>query len=237
MEEIHVCRRLTTRRCPVQSTGFLRRHGATDSPARGEPVGRLAAAAREADSRRCGMSPRPDYDPGSPRKIKRRTVQYRRAARATRHKATGASRDPATTHAVERGDELFAAALVYLPVSLICCPISDSWDRIHDAVGSEADAAPQYMSICHSGSATGGESITRSEPSRTSAAPKPTKRKKSSPRARRISSRSRERCSTIRDEANRRGDHSGLLLYPLGERHLVIGRGSDLLKRRYSAGG
>jgi cation diffusion facilitator CzcD-associated flavoprotein CzcO len=51
---------------------------------------------------------------------------------------------------------------VYSSVSLICCPIPDSRDRIHDVVGSDADAAPQYMSICHSGSAIGGGNITRS---------------------------------------------------------------------------
>src|SRR5258707_13192625 len=59
---------------------------------------------------------------------------------------------------------------VYLPVSLICSPISDSRDRIHDAVASEADAAPQYISICHSGSAIGGGKNNQKEPRRNSAA-------------------------------------------------------------------
>jgi hypothetical protein len=51
---------------------------------------------------------------------------------------------------------------IYSPASLICRPIPDNRDRIHDVAGSDADAAPQYMSTCQSGNATGGGNITRS---------------------------------------------------------------------------
>jgi Transposase IS66 family len=75
--------------------------------------------------------------------------------------AVGAS-CPHSVRAAPTGSSTEFGLQFYPSVSLICCPIPDSRDRIHDVVGSDADAAPQYMSICHSGSVTGGGNITKS---------------------------------------------------------------------------